>query len=391
MATIPNVTVGQTYNIRLRHFTYDNVYSSVVALSDLTITAVTAIPATPTNLAVASDNPLLIGVSWTNPSNTDLRAVKVYRKTVDNTPTSDSDGLVETIYGEPGQKSLFFFGKQDGLSAGTTYFFWVRAVNHSGVNSAFSSSVSGSFKNIVAGDVDTTFSNTIAFKSNLTDGATIISGNNIQTGTLNADRIGTGTLNGSNVSVTNLSATNITGGTLSVDRIGANSLNIASKGVLGSAGNIKSGTGQIQQTTNSTGTVNQFFNSGSLTSFSASSPFHKSGSTSLGEIASVSFSTPSNTATYNFLGFHGVTGFFNEDEEKLIVISIQNTSGTVIADSFQYVNNAQATDIFGIALTQSLTGGNNFVARLYAGTKNVTTSGGVIRITGTVMAFGLGL
>ena len=196
-----------------------------------------------------------------------------------------------------------------------------------------------------------------------------------------------------NAKINDLNASKITAGSLSANRIAANSLNIASKGELGSAGNIKSGTGQIQQTTNSTGAVNQFYGGSSslLTTFAASSPFHKSGSTSLGEIASVSFSTPSNTATYNFLGFHGVTGFFSGDEEKLIVISIQNSNGTVIADAFQYVNFSQATDIFGIALTQSLSGGNNFVARLYAGTKDVTTSGGIIRFTGTIMAFGLGL
>ena len=75
----------------------------------------------------------------------------------------------------------------------------------------------------------------------------------------------------------------------------------------------------------------------------------------------------------------------------MIVLSIQTSSGTVLNDTFQYVNGDLAPDLFGLALTQSLSGNSSFVARLYAGTKNVDTSGGVLRITGTVMAFGLGL
>ncbi len=202
-AIIPNVAVGETYNIRLRNIGKNAEVSAFTVLSDLTIAAVTTAPDAPSNLAVASDNPLLIGLSWTYPNNADLRAVKIYRKTSNNTPTDDTD-LVETIYGEPNAKGLFFFGKHDGLSAGTVYYFWMRSINHSGVHSSFTASVNGSFKNIVDGDVDTTFKNTIAFKSNLTDGSTTISGSNITTGTIDADRIGTGTLNANNVNVTNL-------------------------------------------------------------------------------------------------------------------------------------------------------------------------------------------
>jgi len=214
----------------------------------------------------------------------------------------------------------------------------------------------------------------------------------IGNGEITNAKLGTASVTAAKIANATITDAKITG-TLNANKIAANSLNISSKGVLGSAGNIKSGSGQIQQTTNSVGAVNKFYGGSSslLTTFAASSPFHKSGSTSLGQIAAVSFSTPSNTATYNMVGFFGETGTFSGDEEKLIVISIQNTSGTVIADSFQYVNFAQATDIFSIALTQSLSGNSSFVARLYAGTKNVDTNGGVLRITGTIMVFGLGL
>ena len=60
--------------------------------------------------------------------------------------------LVETIGGEPNKISTTIFGDQDGLTAGTTYYFWVRSVNHSGQESAFSSSVSGNFIASTIGD-----------------------------------------------------------------------------------------------------------------------------------------------------------------------------------------------------------------------------------------------
>lgn len=279
----------------------------------------------------------------------------------------------------------------DTVDLAANFYYWVRHVSTSNIVGQFTSGINVTTSKVSSSNVTDFFvADSITAASGVIADAAI--------GTAQIDDLAVSGAKIANAAITdakvsNLSAGKITTGTLSANRIGANSLNIASKGVLGSAGNIKSGSGLISQTTNSTGAVNQFYGGSSslLTTFAASSPFHKSGSTSLGEIASVSFSTPSNTAVYNFLGFHGETGDFDGDEEKLIVISIQNTSGTVIADSYQYVNNAQAPDLFGISLSQSLSGSSSFVARLYAGTKNVNTNGGVLRITGTIMAFGLGL
>ena len=153
VATIPNVTVGQTYNIRLRHFTYDNVYSSVVALDDLTITAVTAAPSDPSSLTASTGKALNIVVQYTNPNNSDLKAVKIYRKTTNSTPSSDSDGLVHTQYGASNTISTFVDGLHNGLTAGTTYYYWVRAINHSDVNSNFVGSVQGNFTSVDTGDL----------------------------------------------------------------------------------------------------------------------------------------------------------------------------------------------------------------------------------------------
>lgn len=146
-ANIPNVAVGETYQIRLRNVGKNGSVSAFTTLSDLTIVAVTTAPNAPTNVSIRSGKSFQIGLSWTNPSDADLRAVKIYRKTNNTTPTDDTD-LVETIYGEPSATSIFNFGVQDGLTAGTVYYFWLRAINHSGVHSSFTSSVNGSFTTV---------------------------------------------------------------------------------------------------------------------------------------------------------------------------------------------------------------------------------------------------
>jgi len=142
-ASIPNVVVGKTYNVKIRHIDVNGVASDYTSAVNITIAAASSAPSTPSNLSASSSKGQIL-VSWTNPNNSDLRAVKVYRKTSNSTPTNDDD-LVDTVAGEPNAVTTTIFGDQDGLTAGTTYYFWVRAINHSGQHSSFSSSVNGNF------------------------------------------------------------------------------------------------------------------------------------------------------------------------------------------------------------------------------------------------------
>ena len=142
-ASIPNVVVGSTYNVKIRHIDVNGVASAYTSVVSIAIAEAGTTPNAPTNLSATTGGTMIL-VSWTNPNVTDLRAVKVYRKTTNSTPTNDND-LVETIAGEPNAITTTLFGDQDGLTAGTTYYFWVRAINHSGQHSSFSSSVNGNF------------------------------------------------------------------------------------------------------------------------------------------------------------------------------------------------------------------------------------------------------
>ena len=151
-AVIPNLISNSTYYVVARHFSSNNVYSDNTSEQSVG-TGLPAAPAAPTNLSATTGKALVIGLEWTAPSNSDLRAVKVYRHTSSFTPTDDTY-LVSTITSEPSETQKITFGLEDGLTAGTTYHFAVRAINFSGTHSTFTSTTTGSFTLVDSGDID---------------------------------------------------------------------------------------------------------------------------------------------------------------------------------------------------------------------------------------------
>ena len=160
---IPNVKPNTTYFIVARHFSGNNVFSSntsevtINTNSDNNITT----PSAPSSLSATTGKPLSIGLSWQNPSNSDLRDIKIYRSTTSGftpTDTGASANLVRTVAGVPSAVQKVSFGVDDGLVEGTTYYFKVKAVSYFDKVSTASNQAAGAFTKVEATDIDGIFS-----------------------------------------------------------------------------------------------------------------------------------------------------------------------------------------------------------------------------------------
>ena len=124
---ITDVLSGTSYDVRIRGENGTRVTSAWVS-GTVTAATKTGGPATPSGLA-ATGTLESITLDWTPNTETDLKLYEIYRNTSNSIP------------GSPFATVLVNQFVDTDVAASTTYYYWLKAVNRSGVASAATSSV----------------------------------------------------------------------------------------------------------------------------------------------------------------------------------------------------------------------------------------------------------
>jgi hypothetical protein len=139
---LPNVD----YNINVRIVDNKGNRSNWATTPDLSLTSLAnnTAPDAPTNLS-ATGNFGAIHLSWQNPSNKDIKHIKVFRDT-----TNDNSDLVTPI----GIVNSNTYIDALNVELGTIYYYWLKATNTSGIDSIFSLAVTASSIQVMPSDLD---------------------------------------------------------------------------------------------------------------------------------------------------------------------------------------------------------------------------------------------
>lgn len=175
----PGLPPATSFGVRVRAVQRDGFYPSGYT-SEVTHTtaAKTTAPANVTGLVAAASIRTAF-ISWTAVADTDISHYEVWMKTTNVTPNpvTEASARIGTVYGTSFTHS--------GLTTGTTYYYWIRAVNTSGiVSAAFSSSATVTTASAANGDI----------------ADLAITAGKIAAGTITSDRIAAGTIQGDRIS-----------------------------------------------------------------------------------------------------------------------------------------------------------------------------------------------
>lgn len=157
--TIDGLTPNTSYDFAVSSVNKYGILSTYSSTVTSTTATSTIAPATVSGVSATGAIQYII-VEWTSNSEKDLSSYNVYRNTVNNSGTATLIGNCKTNYFVDG-----------GRTGGTEYFYWVKAVNTSGlVSTDFSTVVSATPRNVTSDDVVT-----LAGSKVLIDGTTYLS------------------------------------------------------------------------------------------------------------------------------------------------------------------------------------------------------------------------
>ena len=210
---ITDVETGVAYDVRIRGENGVRVTSSFLTVTGHTVTTGAAAPSVPSSLA-ANGTLESITVTWAANTESDLAGYQIFRNTSDSIP------------GSPLRTQLGTSFVDTDVTAGTTFYYFVKAVNRSGVASAATASV-----NAVRAEVSTVPSGFLLDAFGASDGVA----NGTEHVAITGSATGDGTLRRHSVAIELFnqfsSGDDITGGTVRLKR-GATTLQSQSFGTI---------------------------------------------------------------------------------------------------------------------------------------------------------------
>lgn len=129
-----NVTGNSSYTAKVRAVNVLGNKSAYTSTQTITTTYDTTPPGLPTSIA-ATAGMGEIYITWTNPSDVDLDHVDIYENTVNNSGTATKIATKSAVFSTPG------FFTRAGLIGGTTRYYFLKSVDTTGNQSAFTSEV----------------------------------------------------------------------------------------------------------------------------------------------------------------------------------------------------------------------------------------------------------
>jgi hypothetical protein len=192
--TIEGLTPNTSYNFRVASV---NKYGTESAFcTDLIITtpADSVAPATVTGVSATQAIQAVL-LRWTHNTDIDLDSYNIYRFTSND---SSSATLVANFKG-----NVYM---DNGLTANTTYYYWLKAVDTSGnLSTLFSTECHATTKNVTASDIENIAAGQVIIQGVTTlanwvsPGVTTIDGANITTGTVTLSQLNFTPITGTNV------------------------------------------------------------------------------------------------------------------------------------------------------------------------------------------------